>query len=278
MNAFLITFKPETENPNLGWPIGDLLSMVKRNRLGKTVIERWRFHNRKDVSAGDRVFMLIQGKLGPAIIGYGQISGEPTKSPKGKQNVELISIVDPTGKTLASKDELKRIKGSESLWRTQASGIIIPPPIASKLETLVRRNASKLTSGQEKDRSSVRLLNSLDDPQLLEEGEEGRLILRKHLAHERNRKLVKSKLSQSWKAKRRLSCEACGFDFAARYGKRGEKYMECHHVKPVESFSESHVTRLRDLALVCSNCHRMIHRQRPWLSIAKLKSLIRIGR
>jgi predicted HNH restriction endonuclease len=278
MNAFLITFKPETENPNLGMPMSSLLSMVKRNRSGKTVTEPWRFHNRKDVSTGDRVFLLIQGKLGPAIIGYGQIVGELANSPKREQTIELISIVDPTGKTLASKAELKRIKGSDLLWRTQASGVMVPPAIASKLETLVKRNASSLMKERQTDLSSGNLLNSLDDPQLLEEGEEGRLILRKHLAHERNRKLVKSKLSQSWKAKRRLSCEACGFDFAAHYGKRGEKFMECHHVKPVESFSESHVTRLRDLALVCSNCHRMIHRQRPWLSIAKLKSLIRIGR
>ena len=33
-------------------------------------------------------------------------------------------------------------------------------------------------------------------------------------------------------------------------------------------------TRLEDLCLLCSNCHRMIHRKTPWLSLKELKKLI----
>ena len=33
-------------------------------------------------------------------------------------------------------------------------------------------------------------------------------------------------------------------------------------------------TRLRDLALVCANCHRMLHRRRPWLGIRGLRKLL----
>ena len=29
-----------------------------------------------------------------------------------------------------------------------------------------------------------------------------------------------------------------------------------------------------DLSWVCSNCHRMIHRQKPWLSIEELNAII----
>ena len=30
-----------------------------------------------------------------------------------------------------------------------------------------------------------------------------------------------------------------------------------------------------DLVPVCSNCHRMIHRRRPWLSVEQLRQLVR---
>jgi hypothetical protein len=32
-------------------------------------------------------------------------------------------------------------------------------------------------------------------------------------------------------------------------------------------------TRVEDLVLVCANCHRIIHRKRPWLSIGELRTL-----
>jgi 5-methylcytosine-specific restriction protein A len=31
------------------------------------------------------------------------------------------------------------------------------------------------------------------------------------------------------------------------------------------------------LELVCSNCHRMIHRRRPWLTIEQLRSILKPG-
>ncbi len=33
-------------------------------------------------------------------------------------------------------------------------------------------------------------------------------------------------------------------------------------------------SKLEDLVLVCSNCHRMIHRKRPWLSATELRGWI----
>jgi 5-methylcytosine-specific restriction enzyme A len=31
---------------------------------------------------------------------------------------------------------------------------------------------------------------------------------------------------------------------------------------------------LADLALLCSNCHRMIHRTKQWLTVEELKKLV----
>ena len=87
---------------------------------------------------------------------------------------------------------------------------------------------------------------------------EGRLLIRRHVAYERNRSLRRRKLQAVLDAGGRLTCEACGFDFEQTYGERGHGYIECHHTMPLHT-RPSKVTRLRDLALVCANCHRMSH-------------------
>src|SRR5271156_2829890 len=121
MNSFLITFKPDTENPDRGWPLEELQKLVRRSQAGDRVIEPWRFHNRKDVSLEDRVFVLLQGKSGPAIIGYGKVAGPPEKI-DGDWQVPVLfeSLVDPTTELFANKDDLLAIGGARSVWRIQA--------------------------------------------------------------------------------------------------------------------------------------------------------------
>jgi 5-methylcytosine-specific restriction protein A len=62
-----------------------------------------------------------------------------------------------------------------------------------------------------------------------------------------------------------LSCEVCAFDFARTYGKLGEGFIEAHHILPLAEAGTA-TTKPADLALVCSNCHRMLHRAKPWLT------------
>ncbi|WP_290370142.1 HNH endonuclease [Peribacillus sp. Bi134] len=50
--------------------------------------------------------------------------------------------------------------------------------------------------------------------------------------------------------------------------------MEEHHTKPVSDMGETELTLVEDIALVCSNCHGMLHRKRPWFSINQLKQLL----
>jgi putative restriction endonuclease len=72
----------------------------------------------------------------------------------------------------------------------------------------------------------------------------------------------------------RLYCCICTFDFEKRYGKVGEGFIEGHHTKPLSELDGVAKTKIADIALVCSNCHRMLHRRRPWLTMAELKSLL----
>lgn len=107
-----------------------------------------------------------------------------------------------------------------------------------------------------------------------EEGEEGRILTRTHRYRERNAKIVGQKKKHFLKENGSLFCEVCGFDFANVYGQHGDGFIECHHTKPVSGLTAGERTKMSELAVVCSNCHRMIHRKRPWLSLESLKVLL----
>jgi 5-methylcytosine-specific restriction enzyme A len=107
------------------------------------------------------------------------------------------------------------------------------------------------------------------------EAEEGRLLTRLHRIRERKPELVAERKLRAMGKFGRLNCEACSFDFEERYGSRGKGFIEAHHTKPVETLVESSKTKLEDLALLCANCHRMVHAARPWLSIEALQKLLK---
>jgi len=386
MPAFLITFKPSSENPDNGWPIEELRRVVSRFEAYGHVTEDWRFANRRKASVGDRVFLLLQGRRGPAIIGYGYVEGSPKKIGDIWQTpVRFQHIVDPESGVLATREELKGIANSSRLWRTQISGVQLPDSVADAIEQLaVGRNTVqnseasarnppwtrdelilalnlymdagrkwldeaddrvislsqdlRLLSGQietsQRFRNpagvSMKLGNFLRlDPQYtgkgrvglqrggklekeiwdqfavdgkrlaavaeairktaaikeadaesdlepeLVEASEGAALTKTHIVRERNRAIVQKRKQKALRETGRLLCEVCGFEFTQRYGSRGDGFIECHHIRPLETLPENHKTRLDDLALVCSNCHRMIHAERPWLSIHELRAILK---
>ncbi|MHB1841837.1 MAG: HNH endonuclease [Sulfobacillus sp.] len=103
---------------------------------------------------------------------------------------------------------------------------------------------------------------------------EGRVMYRRHRQRERSPSLVAKAKARALKSEGKLSCACCGFDFAQTYGPLGEGFIECHHLVPISEYSTQQTTRVADVVLVCSNCHRMLHRRRPWLGLADLRSLI----
>lgn len=110
-----------------------------------------------------------------------------------------------------------------------------------------------------------------DDEQSFPEGEK---IYQLHLNRERNQMVVKLAKNQAIKRDDLLCCQVCGFSFVKAYGQVGKGFIEAHHTIPLSEISEIIETKIEDLALVCSNCHRMLHRRRPWLSIDQLKEVL----
>ncbi|SKB62743.1 5-methylcytosine-specific restriction enzyme A [Parapedobacter luteus] len=89
---------------------------------------------------------------------------------------------------------------------------------------------------------------------------EGKLLYKLHRYRERNRTLVEKKKKEYLKKHGSLACELCSFDFEKVYGATGKGFIECHHRTPLSELTPDTKTTLNDLMLICSNCHRMVHR------------------
>jgi 5-methylcytosine-specific restriction enzyme A len=126
----------------------------------------------------------------------------------------------------------------------------------------------ELLTTTESDSSNLPDLDPIDLP-----AGEGGVAFRAHLRRERDPKLRRRKLDDAKRRGHPIVCEACGFDFGRAYGVHGQDYIECHHRIPLHVTGKTQ-TRLADLALLCSNCHRMIHRTKQWLTVEELKGLV----
>lgn len=70
-------------------------------------------------------------------------------------------------------------------------------------------------------------------------------------------------------------CIACGLDFSEMYGSLGSDYIEVHHRIPVSDMGASYrLNPVEDLITVCANCHAMLHRAKPPLSVDVLSDII----
>lgn len=101
---------------------------------------------------------------------------------------------------------------------------------------------------------------------------EGKTLYRLHRRHERDPSAVQEVKRRAMETNS-LHCAVCKFNFLKAYG---ENYIECHYTVPVSEYRPGQKIRPTDLALVCANCHRMLHRRRPWRTIDQLATL-RIG-
>lgn len=113
------------------------------------------------------------------------------------------------------------------------------------------------------------------DIDLLTTAIEGGLALANHLRRERKPQLIEAKKADVLRTTGQLCCEACGFGFYATYGDLGKGFCEVHHITPLSSLNNPVETKLSDLAVLCSNCHRMIHRSDPMISVIELSKLLK---
>jgi 5-methylcytosine-specific restriction enzyme A len=109
-------------------------------------------------------------------------------------------------------------------------------------------------------------------------GDEGKVERRRWrwhlLAEGRN-----SSLARRAKELKNYTCDVCGIRYADELGELGKRCVDAHHLVPFEQLDER-PTRLdprEDFAVVCSNCHRMLHSERPPLTPETLAAILSNG-
>lgn len=71
-------------------------------------------------------------------------------------------------------------------------------------------------------------------------------------------------------------CHICGLKFEEEYGKIGVGFIHVHHITPVSKLGNDYIIDpTRDLVPVCPNCHAMLHKYDPPLSIDELKRILK---
>jgi 5-methylcytosine-specific restriction protein A len=108
-----------------------------------------------------------------------------------------------------------------------------------------------------------------------EEYAEGTRIFKEYGFFSRNPELIKEA-----KAFYGYTCQVCNFNYEKKYGELGISYIECHHLNPLSERPESEwdeniKTSIKDVRVLCANCHRMIHRKRPALTVEELQAIIK---
>ncbi|WP_428417388.1 HNH endonuclease [Methylibium sp.] len=110
-----------------------------------------------------------------------------------------------------------------------------------------------------------------------EEFAEGRVLTAVHSRRER-RPEVRHRLIESRSAAGALTCDACGEGPRITDPMLAPSGFEAHHIVPL-STAGVRGTRLRDLALLCATCHRLIHQamhvRRGWVSVPEFQGLLK---
>jgi 5-methylcytosine-specific restriction protein A len=210
------------------------------------------------------------GKHGRGIFASGWLRRgshlQPSDSEFGPRGVEIDSDVFLN----ATRDILldpSIIVGQH--WTPQNSGTTIQPEAHAALEALWAEHIRALgRTPHPRQRPHVTAAETEELEAM--EGE-----LREHLVlhRKRERALRKQKFVEFRQQHGRLFCEVCRFDFEAVYG---IEYAEVHHVKPLARQVKPSLTRTSDLALLCANCHRIVHiKGSVVITIEKLREMLR---
>jgi len=254
MSTFLLTWNPK----RWGWE--NLPASSESVRNGQSIVDRWSTGVQTHIEPGDRLFLIRLGLDPKGVIGSGFAQSEVFKEAHWDENaeggalyveLEWDALLNPDEDEILSLDELKQEPLEVIHWTPQASGTRVPDDLSEALEERWQSHLKRIAYGRESQGQTFSIEETIAR-------EEGKRTLVSHLRSERHSALRDLKLLSARKESGSLRCEACGFSFEEMYDSIGVNFIEVHHKNPVATGERQ--TTLDDLALLCSNCHRMIHK------------------
>ena len=254
MSAYLYTWNPKR------WNWVDQPEAICRIGDGEQYDMYWSCGNTKKIIVGDTFFLIKLGVEPKGIIGCGYVSSPPYPLPhwdeeKAKEGLTSLRT-DLLFKVLSEMPiisiEQLQARYPAYNWSPQASGLSVPEPIASELFAQIQESPAFGFS-----------IPSANEVRLYAEGKSKTVTTKTYDRSPLARQACIEHYGHT--------CCVCGFNFEKAYGQLGANYIEVHHLKPVADIGEEYlIDPIKDLRPVCANCHRMLHKQRPPLSVEEL--------
>jgi 5-methylcytosine-specific restriction protein A len=257
MPAYLLTWNPkESSSPDLA----DLFGIIDRGQVPGSI--RWSCGRTRAIPLGSRIFFLRQAVEPKGIVASGWVTRSPFERPhwneelaaKGKRALYVQFVPDAVLDPASDPPFDVRPHADDILsglpMNSQSSGVSISHPAASDLEELWSDHMRK---------HGVRLGAKIGLLQAFEGIPKESLV--RHRSRETALRKAKLEHAKTLAPDGRLRCETpgCAFDFEEVYGELGAGFAQVHHRKPLSEAGDGTLTHLDDLAVVCANCHAMVH-------------------
>lgn len=262
MATYLLTW-----NPNRWHWWNDFDDIIEERRADGSFFMRWSCGNTKSIREGDRLFLIRLGKEPKGIMASGWAASTPylrphwdaAKATAGKNTLYVDAVFDtllnPTEQILPRK-LLRRGILSKMYWDSQSSGITIPDDVAEALEeewALLLKQPPRILPPTE--------------PSAIE----GTMTETMRYVRGRSRHLREHALAAA-----NGVCCVCGTDYSKLLGGKGVRVLQAHHRRQLAASDAPRVTKLSDLAVVCANCHSLIHMNlKRALGVEELRQMLR---
>jgi 5-methylcytosine-specific restriction protein A len=215
----------------------------------------WRCNSTK-IRPGDRVFLMKLGKYPKGIIGSGKALSFPYD---GGIDIQLNVLLN-ADESMLDISHLQKGRLAQQNWTPQMNGTSIRRELVQLLE-------EKWANYLQKPGISNQLLDPIITQETYLEGAATQVT---QTRYERNLQARIACLQHYG-----FSCTVCDFNFEKQYGPLGKSFIHVHHVVPIALIGKKYqIDPVKDLRPVCPNCHAMLHKQEPQLSIEKLKKLL----
>lgn len=241
-------------------------NIAELRKYGKIIIE-WSCISHKSIRIGDRAFIAVVGQEPRGVFASGYVISEPFLSPHWedkKKNIYRVSIeleilLNPMKEKILETVAFNSESMKKQTWTPQSSGIRIQKEAVMELEELWFNFVSSQSN-----------MNEIKDKPEVGQYYEGKVTEVKHNTYERN-PFARRKCLEYYGYK----CKICNFDFEKTYGNVGYKFIHVHHITPISNIGkEILVDPIKDLIPICPNCHAMVHRSNPPISIEEMKEIV----
>ena len=272
-NAYLFVWNPNkwskwtdpTNEPYIEKNIEEL------KNTGKVTL-MWSCISHKNIRPGDRAFLAKVGSTPRGIFGSGKVVSEPFLSQHwdGENKkvprvlIEFDILLNPEKDPILTIDKLDKGNLSKQQWTPQSSGISIKQDAIDELEEewfeFLRTQEIRYNPFSE----------TADIEQTYIEGAATKVT---QTRYERNA-FARNKCLKHYG----YSCSVCNFNFETFYGNLGYKFIHVHHLTQLANLKQLHkVDPIQDLRPVCPNCHSMLHKQNPPMTIDELREIIKLN-